>query len=813
MFMQSLKNFTLMLALLTIFSFQNLFAQTTIAGKVTEALGQDLSFANVLIFNAEDTTLVKGDVTDLDGRYQMDAPEPGNYLIGASMIGYETTYSSVFQVTDSDGRISIETLSLAEEVAELNEVQVVAKKPLFEQKIDRLVVNVENSITSAGTSALEVLERSPGVIVNRQNDALSLIGKDGVVVMINGKVNHMPTEALVQMLAGMSSDNIEKIELITTPPANFDAEGNAGFINIVLRKNADFGANGSYSLSAGYGRGAVSSASINFNYRKQKVNFFGSYSFLRENQEQDFTNYRKVVQSDRTLDNFTASDRDPTQLNHNARLGLDLQVSEKTVIGALIAAYDNKWTMDAVNDIRIEVNQVPDTLITLDNIETNQWRHFMGNLNLQHNFSKSEKLNFDVDYLYYHDNNPNDYINRYFDGQGLLFLEEETRSRKETPIEIVVGKLDYSKSFGEKLKWETGLKGTMSKFTNDVSVEMYRQAEWVTDFDLTAKWDLTEDIAAAYTAFEVKLDDKSQLKAGLRYEFTDSNLGTEEEANIVDREFGRFFPSIFVSRQFNDNHSSNISYSRRITRPTFNDMAPFVIFMDPNTFFSGNSALQPSISDNFKVDYRFKTTLFSLQYTHEDDAIARFQNRVIPETNKQLIAAENMENRKTLSFMIALPVYLTDWWEMQNNIMGTWQEVNTFYDDDPIQVRQKNAALNSFQTFKLKNNFSMEISGFYRSPTLFGVMKMEPMWAVNFGLQKQLKNDKGSLKFSVDDIFNSLEWDGSTNLPEQNLVTSGVYDFSQRTFRLSYSRNFGNKKLKGARNRATGSQDEQQRVN
>ena len=791
----------------------SLFGQSQISGTVNLDSGQPLPFANVLLLSAADSSLVKGEVSGNDGSYVLEGIAPGDYLLMTSMVGYLETYSMPFKLKAQSGKKEMDALVLRENVAQLDAVEVVAKKALFEQKIDRLVVNVEGSITSAGATALEVLERSPGVVVNRQNSSISLAGKDGVIVMINGKINRMPLAAVVQMLEGMPSGNIEKIELITTPPANFDAEGNAGFINIVLKETSDQGLNGSYTFSGGYGKGDVSSAGINFNYRKNKINVYGDYSFSRRAQEQIFAFDRQVLLEGRTIRTDTRSMRDPVQRNHNARLGLDVDLSKKTVLGLLLSGYDNRWSMDAVNKTRILSNGTLDTLLTITNDEVNHWKHFGGNLNLQHTFASGEVLTFDADYLRYDNENPTNYLNSYSDGSDNLLFEERTFSGKVTPIKVGVGKLDFNKRFSEKLNMEAGVKGTLSRFDNDVTVSRFDGGFEVNDPSLTAEYRLEEDIAAAYTAFDVKLDEKSDLKLGLRYEYTNSNLGTVEEANIVDRQYGNLFPSFFLSRKFSENHSANLSYSRRITRPTFNDMAPFVIFMDPYTFFSGNAALQPSISNNVKLDYRFKTALISIQYTVEDSAIARFQSRVIEGTNQQLIRAENMKNRKTAALTIAFPWDVTSWWRMQNNIIGNWQEANTYFDDDLVRVSTKNFQLVWINNFTLPKDFTVELMGFYNSKALFGIMEALPMGAVNFGVQKKFKGNSGTLRFGIDDVFNTLRIRSNGNYPEYNLVSQAEIDFSQRTFKLTYSRNFGDKKLKDARQRDTGSEEERRRVN
>jgi hypothetical protein len=787
-------------------------SQSKIKGIIKDIDSKPVQNANVLLLRSEDSSLVKGMVTNEAGHYNFVNISAGKYLITCSLVGYEQSYTTVITIVGDKDEIDASELKMAPENVQLKTVTVHTKKPLLEQKIDRMVINVKNSITSAGITALDVLEKSPGVMVNRQNNTISISGKEGVIVMINGKINHMPVSAIVQMLAGMSSDNIEKIELITTPPANFDAEGNAGFINIVLINNPDFGTNGNYSISGGIGKGNTSAANLSFNHRRNKINLFGNYSFSRVSQLQFVSIYRKLDFNGNSTESYSETDRDPIQRNHNARLGIDYELNKKTIIGGLIAAYDNRWSMDAVNDNTTSVNGIPDTSINIINDEINHWKHFMGNLNVQHTFKAEEKLSIDLDYLYYHDNNPVHYFNSYFNGTGSYLFDEKTKSSKITPIKIWVVKADYLKKLGKKVNLETGIKGTKSKFNNDVLIESFLDNTWTTDKSLSAEYELNEKIAALYSIININLNDKTDMKLGLRYEYTNSNLGSVEIKNIIDRQYGNLFPSFFISRKFNDKNSINFSYSRRITRPTFNDMAPFVIFLDPKTFFSGNPALQPSISNSLKADYSFKRFVFSLSYSHDNDAIARFQSRVDPASNKQFIAAENLNNIKTLAISASLPFTVAQWWNMQNSLNGRAQEVNTIYDGNTVQIRQANFQLSSSQNFTLPKNFSVEVSGFYYSAGLFGLAKFDPFGAVNFGLQKKLGEGKGNLRFGVTDIFRTLKINASTYIPEQYLDTKFFGRFTQRTFKLTYTSSFGNDKLKEKRARSTGSEDERKRV-
>lgn len=787
-------------------------AQNRITGTVTTSEGDPLPYANVLLLSASDSSLVKGQVSGEEGTYRLDGLPAGEYVVAIDLIGYAAFRYPPLILDGAPGTREMGTQVLGENSALLSEVEVVAKKPLFEAKVDHLVVNVANTITTAGSTALEVLERSPGVVVDRRNNAVSISGKNGVVVMINGRINYMSASAVVQLLAGMSADNIEKIEIYTTPPARFDAEGNAGYINIVLKSNPDEGLNGSYSLSAGYGKGETGNAGVNFNYRKGKINLYGDYGYLRDAREQYFQFNRSIVLQDEFYQTFSSSLRSPLQQNHTGRLGLDIQVSDKTVVGALFSSYDTKWAMDAANKSRTTIDGVPDQRIDVAAVELNQWRHYGGNFNVQHTFREGETLNFDADILSYRDNNPTDYDNRYLDGAGNLDTQELTRSRKVTPIRIGVSKLDYGRTLSEKVQLTAGLKGTMSSFTNDVAVETWRNQDWAVDPDLTAKYELREQILAAYSALDIKLGSNTSAKVGLRYEYTDSNLGAVEEENIVDRQYGLFFPSIFLSQTIDPQNAINLSYSRRITRPTFNDMAPFVLFLDPTTFFSGNPALQPAIADNFKVDYRWKSTLISLQYSQEDSTIVSFQSRIIPGTNDQLMFADNLQGQKTASLTVSVPYAPRPWWNVFVNAAGLWQRAGIYQDDQLTFVELGSVNVFSSHTFTLPSDWTLEVSGFYNSGALSGAFLMKSFGAVNLGVQKKFAEGNSTLRLGVDNVFDTMRMRMSSDIPELQQRFSGNVLFARPTVKVSYNHSFGNRKMKSQRNRETGSQEERARM-
>lgn len=803
--MSDLKTF----AIAVICGISGLSAQSkfTVTGVVKDSLGVGIPFANVLLLTPADSTLVQGIITSEEGTYRLQDVLPGNYMLLGTMVGYKEAYSPAFDLKEDHSAAPL----ILFEGEQLGEVNISVAKPLYQQKVDRLVINVESSIVSAGGSALEILERSPGVIVNRQNNLISILGKEGVVVMINGKNNFVPLAALIQMLEGMPAENIATIELITTPPANFDAEGNAGYINIVLKQRTDLGFSGSYSLSAGYNNNYVTSNNINLNYRTEKVYLFGNYSFRWDGTEQVMEFYREFLQEGDLVTTQTFTEREPVQRNHNLRLGMDYQLSSKTVTGFILNGYDNRWSMDAFNRSLTTVNGSPSFYVDLLNDEVNHWKHFGANYNIKHNFTEDHFLSMDLDYLYYVDNNPTNYDNSFFDQDRNFSFSQLIRSDKYTPITIYVGKVDHSFTLNS-LKVEMGIKGIQTYFENDVLVENFNGTVWIPEPDLTNFSELDENIYAAYGAMDLTLNEKTSVKAGLRYEHTDSQLETNTEGKVVDRQYGLFFPSLAFNRKLNDNFNLNLSWSRRITRPTFNNLAPFVILVDPNTFISGNASLQPAISDAYKFDLGYKSAVLSLHYTDEESSIVNFQERIDEETGRLIFESANLDYTKTMGVTLGFPLKITRWWRLQNNFNYINQEIRGFYYEEPVEMAIDNFTANVIQSLNLSKSFTTELSGFYTSESFFGTARYKPVYRLDFGVQKKFGDNGGSLKLAVTDLLDSFEFVGGTNLPEQNLRTRNLFDFSARTYTLTYSRTFGNKELKESE-RETGAEEERGRVN
>lgn len=792
----------------------HLNAQHQVAGTLLEAGGGPLVSANVLLLDAGDSSLVRGSLSAANGSFVFENVPKGSFLLKFSMVGYAQKFSEPFILNETTGRLQLDPVKMNEHAAMLNEVAVVAQRPFLEQKIDRTVVNVANSITSAGGNALEVLQRSPGVQVNQLTKSISLAGKEGVVIMINGKISREPADAIVLMLAGMNANNIDRIELIHTPPANFEAEGNAGIINIVLKTTGDEGLNGGYSANVGYGFGPKYGAGVYLNYRKKKVNWFGNYDYSFDLNPQVFTNYRGVQQNDDFLETDTYSDRPHTPTaTQNARLGADFQLSKKTLLGFLGTFFDRDWYMEAVNDVKYSRNGILEGRLRMPNEETNHARSFAGNINLTHQFSANQSLNLDADLIQYDIKNPSHYdiqqITNYSVIPQTLY---QLRINKNTPIRVAVAKADYTLNLGQNGKLEAGAKITSMRFDNDVRVDsLPLQQDWTTIDYLTSLFHLDEDVLGTYATFSSKINEKIDFKAGLRYEYTQTNLGSETQPNVVDRKYGSWFPSVFLTHKISEIQNLNFSYSRRIARPQIRNLAPWLIFSDPTTLEGGNPALQPSFTNALKLDYGFKSWRLGFSYSITD-APMRFVPGVDPISNRQLNRFDNLDNEKVASANLFLPFRPTKWWNMQHNLYVNSTEINFELEGQKFRTGNVTYGFNSTNTFSLPRNFTLEVSGNYDSPGYWGVAIWRATGSLNLGIQKDFGEKWGKLRLNASDLFLSSNWFGTVSQPEINLLVKNSYQFAERTFMLSWTNTFGDKKLKSARERQMGSAEEMQRL-
>lgn len=799
----------LCLSVLCLFLSIQAYSQYSIQGTIKDTKNAGIPFANVLLCNPRDSSLIKGTITDDQGKYLLANVNKGNYIVQSYMVGYNKTYTGVVNFNDQK-EIVLDPIILSEDVRELKEVVIKADKPLYEIDRGKMIINVTSSITSSGQSAIDVLEKSPGVNVNRQNSSISVGGKNGVIVMINGKRSRMPMNAVFQMLEGLNAGDIEKIEIMTVPPANYDAEGDAGFINIVMKKAIDAGTNGSFMANLGYGSGLRAGSSLSLNHHGRRFSINGNYSYSMAHMLQPFNMYRNTTNDFESVFSSTENNRDAQRMAHNYNLGIDYYIGKNTIVSALVGGYYNTFSMTSNTNAFFDYSISPDTLINTETEETNYWQHFMGNIGIHQSFDKGQILSADLDYLTYQNSDPTHYDYMYYGPDNALQKQVENGISKDTPINIWVAKIDYSFNIGPSVRLESGLKGTFSGLENDIVFKENDAGNWKVVPDFSSYADLSEDIYAVYSALDIKLDEKTTANAGLRYEYTNTFLSSRDQTGLVDRKYGNLFPTFFISRKINDNNSIQFSYGRRISRPTYNNLAPFVIFVDPYTYFTGNPDILPTFSNNLKGDYSYKNLIFSLQYSHDKNVILPYQFRIDPDTNIMSIITNNIDRRETFSLNLSLPFQPTDWWEIQNNLTGNLQMISTVLGDSLYNRSQNAYRLNTTNTFKLPGKFTIEVSAFYMSPIINGYYNWLGRGFVNFGIQKEIGNN-ATLRFACNDIFETSQWRWKSD-NNGTLNFYGNIRFDKRIFTLTYSQKFGRKNIKGLRKRSNGAEEQLQRV-
>lgn len=780
-------------------------AQLQVKGTIKDAgSGAAIPFASIVMLKQSDSTMVTGQMSTEQGNFELKANESGAYFIVITSAGYQKTFSQGFNLNATTSPFQIDMVA-PEQVNNLDEVVVRGEKPFLEQKIDRTVINVQSMISRAGGTALDILQRSPGVTVDRMNKAISLSGKQGVRIMINGKMSRLPMDAVVQMLNGMNAENIERIELITTPPSRYEAEGDAGIINIVMKQSADLGTNGSASVFTGYGRDVKYGGSLNMNNRSKKLNVYGDLSTRQDYSVMYWDTHWSAPVNGETKETISNNVRPSYDGATSGNIGAEWQVGKKTSLGGSFGVFDSKWDMDADANITQNVDQSLSSSVKMNTIEVHDWRQYLGNVNLTQRFGDSWDMTWNVDHIDYAGNNPTTYEQEYFDPNGSPTSTEYLRSLKNTSINIWTSSLDVTGKLNEKISIEFGGRGSFWKLKNDIVVGKFEDPEWVTDPELTVYASMNENILAGYASTSIKPTSKLDIMMGIRYEHTVTNIDTDEQPNAVDRNYGKWFPTLFMNQKINENNSFVLSYSRRISRPSFFQLAPFVIFNDPNNFYSGNISLLPSFTDAVKAEYRYKTFLVSLLYSYDENAITLFQPQV-NEEGKQVNTAQNLDYRKTLGLVVTFPIQLTKWWEIQVNATGSQSSLRANYLDSPIELSMGSFTANAIQKFTITKSITAELTASYNSKQYFGVIELEAFGSLDIGLEKRFANS--SLRLSYTDLFKTFKYHFNTYIESENLHSKTDIDWETTKFTVTYMLNFGNGILKGANKKSSSSEEQ-----
>ena len=791
------------------------FAQknSKLSGKVVDEKGQALAFAVVKVLNSPDTTIVKSGSTNVDGEFIFDQLKEGNYRLSVSMMGHKTKKTESFALT---GDLKLPSIVLNGEAKQLKEVSVQGRKPYVEHQIDKTVLNVENSIVSSGSTALEVLEKAPGVQIDRQSEQIKLNNKSGVTVMIDGKTNFLSGADITTLLSNMSSDQIATIELITNPSSKYDAAGNAGIINIKLKRNKAYGTNGTLSLNGGQGIMpdsptdlARAGLNLNLNHREGKWNIFGNGTVARK------ASFNNTFLTRTTFANGLASaftqdfDRKNKGVGFQGKLGADYYASEKTVFGVMIDANTvktklNNFSNTLINEV--QSNVASSNSVLQDAYSNSPANNLTANFNIKHDFDKTGKnISFDVDYSNFNNKKDEQFNARYLNQGGQQTNTTLLRNNTDANIDIFAAKTDFTLPINKTMKFETGLKSSYVVTNNDFISEQFLSGSWQNDANKSNNFIYKENINAIYGNFSKEWK-VWQVQLGLRAEHTHSNGNSITSNKEVDRNYLSLFPTVFVNQKLNENNNIRYSYSRRVDRPNYQQLNPFSFYMDPYAVDQGNPYLKPQFTDNFEVSYGYKQVSFSLNYADTRDMITQIsqQDEV---TRIVSVIRQNLGRAQNYSAGVYFPVKVAKWWNMQNNASVYY---NKFEDGnlEGAAFRASKVAynFNTNQTFILPQNFTVEVSFWYSSPKVSGVEQTTiAQYALNAGIQKSLLNKKLKLRLNMDDILLTNYWKGALEYQNVNLQVTNRYTSRRANFSISYG--FGNQNVKSARSRNTATDD------
>ena len=792
------------------------YAQTNgnISGKVIDTEGVAIEYASVGLLN-ENGSLVKGALSNSTGKFSFTAIPDGKYLVKISGVSYHPLSTEIFVISVENRKLDLGLLKLKEDSKLLNAVVISAQKKLIEQTIDKTVINVENSILSEGNTALELLARAPGVKVDDEGQ-ISLKGRSGVLVMVNGKSTYLSPKELSTLLKGTNSSSISKIEIMSNPSAKYDAAGNGGIINIQMKKNMKTGLNGSISLNGGASRNARYGSATSLNFRNEKLNVYGSYDYGYRGETEYLDFVRRFydngnIGSTPTRTSYQDTETDEPLHTNNFRIGLDYELDSSNTVGFLINGNVGKYTHDSKTGNRlISGDGSIISHMATTNYDQQSWKNLTYNVNYLHKFNKEGRtFSADADFA---SNSFTSKLNlktttlQSAEGQTGAIMSR--RGYVPAITDVYLAKVDYTDPLTKTIKLESGLKSSFIQSDNNLRYDILNNGNWEYDTNGSNHFKYKEQIHAGYLNFNKEFKGFS-VQAGLRGEYTRTAGHQITTDSLLIRSYFQLFPSVFVSKPLGSNHLIQAAYSRRIERPDYGDLNPFRMFRDPLLFYQGNPFLKPELINTFQLSHSFKgkyTTAIS--YNQTTDVIT-WLSRQIDSLNTTFESPQNLSRLINYGISFTASTTVFEWWNgthfaniFRNEYKGNVQN-NTFNNNTT------SFSFNSQNSFKAGKGYTLELSGFYYSGSVYGISEYKGSYVISTGAQKAVLKDKGNIKLMINDIFQSDRYRDQTKYQNIDMYTHKRPD--SRRVMLSFSYRFGNQNI-SKKDRKTGSEDIQNRV-
>ena len=800
------------------------YGQADISGKLFTEEGPVI-YSNVALYLDSDSTLYKVETSDDTGLFTFRQVNEGKYFLVASYVGLEEFRKE--NITLSAENIDLGQLTMSANSVQLETAVVVAQRALVEVKPDRTVFNVEGTINSVGDDGLNLLRKAPGVLLDNNNN-VSVLGRTGVIFYVDGKRIPLAGDDLTNYLQNIPAEQIDRIDIITNPGAKYEAEGNAGIIDLRLKKDKSLGANGSISSTYSKGRKHRSNLSGTGNYRNKKLNLFatGGYTDNIGSQIIIFDGFRTTSRL------LNRSDVNRESKGYNIKIGTDFFLSKKHTLGFIVSRDDSNAdnqgltsniissNTDADNfdttpeDVTIPYQDIDSIQIaesnTLNDIITNTY-----NLNYVYN-DGNNTLSIDGDYGQYSRTTEQVQPNTYTDRDNNVTSTSNFSFSTPVDIDISTLKIDYETN---GLNGKIGLGAKYGDVRTDNTFLFFDGLTPDTTLN-TSKSNLfgySEKVIAGYLSYSTSLNEQWNLTTGLRTEHTNSTgtltvFNNQFSEPPSEQNYLSFFPSFGLTYAPQRGNTWSLNYGRRINRPDYVVLNPFRTQLSELDFAIGNPNLRPEIVNNAELGYTYKYRFnFKLAYSLTQDKITRLIGTDDSDPRASFINHDNLARQHVLNLSASLPFQITERWSAFINASGNYLHNSAEYPDANV-IDVGAWGYNFFQqhTFKLGSGFTGELSGWFSGPGIWGgVFIYEPSYSVNLGLQKRFLSDRLNVKISFNDLFDQSFWSGFSDF--DNLLQYGQGDWDARRFSVSLSYNFGNNNVK-SRKRKTGLEDEKKRV-
>ncbi|MDX1685797.1 MAG: TonB-dependent receptor [Saprospiraceae bacterium] len=796
------------LSFLTMFLTSVMTAQS-ITGTVVQEDGSAVSFASVSLRSMPDSTLQKVGYTEDDGTFLLATSKPGSYFVEVSYVGFKPSSTNPFEFNGSS--MDLGEVLLGASLTTLDEVTVRGKKPIVEVQPDKTRFNIEGSINAQGSNTFDLLRKAPGVIVDN-NDNISLLGKNGVRIYINGRPSPLAGDDLAAYLRSLNATDISSIDIITNPSSKYEAQGNAGIIDIRLKKNQKFGSN--MTLNAGFAQGITpkGNASFNANYRNNIVNLFGGYSYWQGINHNYANFYREQVGFIYEASNDIRRDA----VNHGARLGADFFLNDRHTLGFMASTNFNNPVNKTRTVTRIsdQATKEIDRWLVSGNTEDNERNSYDFNLNYSIDAGEGRSWNMDVDYGIFTRRSEGVQPNIYY-GPDRDDIIEEANYNTNTPTDVNIYsfKLDHVRPVGEA-KLSLGVKSIRVITDNEYGFYNNIDGELDLDTERSNMFVYDEWVNAGYIHYQRQFG-KFGIQAGVRAEYTRSEGDLEDlegnQLNNTPRDYLDFFPSAGVSYNLNPKNSFNLTYSRRIDRPNYQDLNPFEFKLSELSFRKGNAFLNPQYTHSIQLSHTFNYRLnTTLSYSYIDDFFAQLIDTINQEAS--FIMIDNLATRQVYNANVSYPFSINQWWNAYLTMGGTYVMNKADYGDGKkVDLNVPFFNMYGQTSFLLPHNFSLELSGWYRSGGVWGgIFKSQAIGGMDAGLQWKFDDDRGSIKLSMGDLFRTMMWGGKSDFGAQYVEANGGWE--ARQYRINVSYTIGNQKVK-TRKRKTGLDEEKGRLN